>query len=132
MVRRSRLNDIIWHKEVPLKVSLFVQRLLRYRIPAKNNLFRWDILHQDTHLCMFRCGLVESAEHLFLVYPYFDSIWHLLRQWLDILGVDPLCVFITFFSSVGEWEFKISLICFTFDLVFVCLDDLKTKEEYDF
>ena len=98
----STFSDIIWHKEVPLKVSLFVRRLLSNWILTKNNLFRWGILHQNTHLCKFGCSLVESAKYLFLVCLYIGSIQHLLRQWLGISGVDPLCVSITFFSSV-KW-----------------------------
>jgi len=39
------LFDNVWHKHVPLKVSLFVWRLFRNRLPTKDNLVRHCILH---------------------------------------------------------------------------------------
>lgn len=35
----------VWHKQIPSKVSLFVWRLFRDRIPTKDNLLRRRVLH---------------------------------------------------------------------------------------
>jgi len=37
----------IWHKDVPLKVVVFVWRLFRDRLPTKDNLLRRGVIHQD-------------------------------------------------------------------------------------
>ena len=37
------LLDLVWHKQVPLKVSIFAWRLLRDRLPTKNNLVREEV-----------------------------------------------------------------------------------------
>jgi hypothetical protein len=41
------LIDNVWHKHVPLKVSLFAWSLLRDRIPIKTNLVRRRALQQN-------------------------------------------------------------------------------------
>jgi len=38
------LIDDVWHKQVPLKVSVFVWRLFRNRLPTKDNLVRQRVL----------------------------------------------------------------------------------------
>ena len=34
------MNDLVWHKQVPLKVSILAWRLLQNRLPTKLNLVR--------------------------------------------------------------------------------------------
>ncbi|GAU43501.1 hypothetical protein TSUD_92120 [Trifolium subterraneum] len=54
-------TDLIWHKQVPLKVSVAAWRLLRNRLPTKDNLVRRHIIPQGAHLCVAGCGVPETA-----------------------------------------------------------------------
>jgi hypothetical protein len=44
-------EDLMWNKHVPLRVSIFVWRLLRNRLPTKTNLVTQGILHKLTYVC---------------------------------------------------------------------------------
>ncbi|MCI49454.1 70 kDa peptidyl-prolyl isomerase, partial [Trifolium medium] len=56
-------EGLIWHSQVPLKVSIFAWRLLRDRLPTKANLVTRGILSSEAHFCVSGCGAVESAQH---------------------------------------------------------------------
>ena len=58
--------DIIWHKQVPLNVSICAWCLLQNRLPTKDNLVRRDIISLDYHHCISGCGQIESSQHLFI------------------------------------------------------------------
>jgi len=46
------ISDVVWLKHIPLKVSMFVWRLLQNRLSTKDNLIRMMVLHQeDKRLC---------------------------------------------------------------------------------
>ncbi|KAK2372183.1 hypothetical protein QL285_073347 [Trifolium repens] len=64
-------------------------RLLRNRLPTKDNLVRRHIIPPDASLCVTGCGGVETAQHLFLSYPVFAPLWGLIRFWIDISSADP-------------------------------------------
>ena len=64
-VDRSLVDDV-WHRNIPVKVSLFVWRLLRNRLPSKDNLLRQNIVHANDLAYVTGCGEVETATHLFL------------------------------------------------------------------
>jgi len=49
-------SDLIWHKQVSLKVSILAWRLLRNRLPTKDHLVTRDIISQDLQLCVTDCG----------------------------------------------------------------------------
>ncbi|GAU47555.1 hypothetical protein TSUD_284220 [Trifolium subterraneum] len=53
---------LIWHPQVPLKVSILAWRLLRDRLPIKANLIIRGILPSAAHLCVSGCGDVEMAQ----------------------------------------------------------------------
>jgi len=57
---------LLWQKYVPLKVVIFVWRLLRNRLPTKDDLLRRGVLHTDTCQCVYGCGSTETVNHLFL------------------------------------------------------------------
>jgi len=40
--------DLIWHKQVSLKVSIFAWRLLRGRLPTKSNMTTRGIISSET------------------------------------------------------------------------------------
>ena len=93
----------IWHKDVPLKVVLFVWRLLRDRLPTKDNLHRRNVLDFDAQMCVDGCGLTESSTHLFLHCSLFGSIWNHIFHWLGVVSVFPQDVtrFFKQFSLLG-------------------------------
>lgn len=78
------LVDDAWHKHAPLKVSLFVWKPLRNRLPTKNNLLRRKVLHTDDMACVGGCGLPETVEHLLLGCEIFSSVWVAVLQWLHL------------------------------------------------
>jgi hypothetical protein len=65
MVNRSLVDDI-WHRHAPSKVSLLVWRLLRNRLPTRDNLLRHGVLPSSTVSCVAGCDCTELATHLFL------------------------------------------------------------------
>ncbi|MCI43347.1 70 kDa peptidyl-prolyl isomerase, partial [Trifolium medium] len=73
-------EELIWHTQVPLKVSIFAWRLLRDRLPTKVNLVTRGIITPPDHHCVSGCGGVESTHHLFLSCSYFGSLWSLVRS----------------------------------------------------
>ncbi|XP_045830915.1 uncharacterized protein LOC123922217 [Trifolium pratense] len=75
-------SGLIWHRQVPLKVSICAWRLLRDRLPTKANLVTRGILSTEAHLCTYGCGEVESAQHLFLSCSFFGSLWSLVSSWI--------------------------------------------------
>jgi hypothetical protein len=50
-------EDLVWHKQIPLKVSILGWRLLRHRLPTKTNLVARDIISLEV---IFVC-LVAAA-----------------------------------------------------------------------
>ena len=98
-------GDLIWHKQVPLKVSIFAWQLLRDRLPTKNNLLRRGVIDAEAVMCVTGCGLEESAPHLFIHCPTFGTLWQHIRSWIGMSGVDPLTIddhFTQFTHSSGH------------------------------
>jgi hypothetical protein len=85
-------SDLVWHKQVPLKVSLVAWRLLKDRLPTKINLQRRGLLQADDITCVSGCGIEESASHLFFHCKEFGSLWHYIKSWIGVAGVDPLSI----------------------------------------
>ncbi|GAU31199.1 hypothetical protein TSUD_210560 [Trifolium subterraneum] len=97
-------EHLIWHPQVPMKVSVFVWRLLRDRLPSKSNLITRGILPPAAYYCVSRCGVAESAQHLFILCSTFGSLWTLVSSWIDISAVDPISIrdhFVQFTHSAG-------------------------------
>ena len=80
--------ELIWHKQVPLKVSILAWRLLRDRLPTKANLADRGILPTEARLCVSGCGHVEDVNHMFLLCPTFGALWPMGRAWLGVEGVN--------------------------------------------
>ncbi|GAU23941.1 hypothetical protein TSUD_181300 [Trifolium subterraneum] len=81
-------NGLIWHPQVPMKVSILAWRLLRDRLPTKANLVTRGILSPEAHFCVSGCGAVESAQHLFLSCSTFGPLWHMVSSWIGSPLVD--------------------------------------------
>ncbi|XP_024636555.1 uncharacterized protein [Medicago truncatula] len=80
--------QLVWHPQVPLKVSVFAWRLIRDRLPTKANLAIRGVVPADDIFCVSGCGHVETAAHLFLSCTTFASLWQQVRDWIGFLGVD--------------------------------------------
>jgi len=74
--------EMIWHRQVPLKVSVFAWRLLRDRLPTKSNLIHRGVISPEAGLCVSGCGTLESAQHLFLSCSTFATLWPMVRDWI--------------------------------------------------
>jgi len=75
MHNHDELIDVVWHKNVPLKVSICVWRLLRNRWPTKDNLVRRGIIPIDAQLCVSGCGNNETTDHLLIHCAIFGVLW---------------------------------------------------------
>jgi hypothetical protein len=98
-------EDLIWHKQVPLKVSILAWRLLKDRLPTRNNLQRRGILAASDITCLSGCGMEETASHIFLHCEVFGSLWQHIRSWIGISGVHPQNIsehFFQFTHSLGH------------------------------
>jgi hypothetical protein len=96
--------ELIWHNQVPFKVSIFAWRLLRDRLPTKTNLATHGILTPEARSCVARCGDIELAQHLFIYCSIFVSLWSSVRSWIGLSLVDPLHLadhFLHFTLQVG-------------------------------
>ncbi|XP_045810476.1 uncharacterized protein LOC123904919 [Trifolium pratense] len=97
-------SGLIWHRQVPLKVSIFAWRLLRDRLPTKANLVTRGILSEAAHHCVSGCGGVESAHHLFLSCSTFGALWSLVSSWIGSSLVTAQTLsdhFVQFTGSAG-------------------------------
>ena len=81
------LVDEVWHRLIPLKVSLFVWRLLHDRLPTKDNLARRGSIPATDTACSSSCGNLETSKHLFLDCATLSSLWSLVLHWLGISSV---------------------------------------------
>ena len=81
--------DVVWHKSVPLKVSICVWRLIRNKWPTKDNLWRRGVIPLDSQLCVSCCGQNETATHLIIHCPTFSSLWQLVKNLIGVFSVDP-------------------------------------------
>jgi hypothetical protein len=94
----------VWHKQIPLKVSIFVWHLLCDRLPTKSNLVAHDIIFPEDQHCVSGCGGVESVQHLFLSCSTFGSLWARVRSWIGFSTADAHILpahFVQFTYSVG-------------------------------
>ncbi|CAJ2647900.1 unnamed protein product [Trifolium pratense] len=73
-------SGLIWHRQVPLKVSICAWRLLRDRLPTKANLVTRGILSTTDHHCVSGCGEVKTAQHLLLSCSTFGALWSLVSS----------------------------------------------------
>ncbi|PNX74066.1 heat shock protein [Trifolium pratense] len=73
---------LLWHPQVPLKVSIMAWRLLRDRLPTSANLVSRGIPLAADHRCAFGCAEVETTHPLFISCSTADSLWTLVRSWI--------------------------------------------------
>jgi len=81
-------ENLLWHAQVPLKVSILAWRLLRDRLSTKGNLLGRGIITDVNSSCLAGCGQVETAQHLFLHCDISSSLWRQVQYWIGVSGVD--------------------------------------------
>jgi hypothetical protein len=112
--------DAVWHKSVPLKISICVWRVFRNRWPTKNNLWRREVIPLDSQqLCVSGCGQNETATHLIIHCSTFGSLWQLVKNWIGVFSVDPHNVmdhFHQFIYSTGGYNSRRSFL----QLIWLC------------
>ncbi|GAU34960.1 hypothetical protein TSUD_312910 [Trifolium subterraneum] len=98
-------GTLIWHKQVPLKVSICAWRFLRDRLPTRANLVSRGIISPEAPLFVSGCGGIESAQHLFFTCGTFCSLWSAVRLWIGFSSVDHQNSsghFLHFVGALGE------------------------------
>ena len=78
----------LWKLKVPSKVVVFAWRLLKDRLPTRDNLRRKQIELQD-YLCPFCRIMEESASHLFFHCSKILPLWWESLSWVNLVGVFP-------------------------------------------
>jgi hypothetical protein len=90
---------------VLLKFSILAWRLLRDRLPTKNNLVWRGILQVEAARCVAGCGFDEPTSRLFIHCDMFGSLWQHTRSWIGVSRVDPHNIhdhFIQFIHCIGH------------------------------
>jgi len=66
---------------------MFEWQLLNNKISTKDNLLHRGILHDSSNLCLRGCKSNKYVDRLFFQCDWFDKIWILILNWIDIYGV---------------------------------------------
>jgi len=72
-----------------LDTTSFVWRLLRNRLPTKDNLVQRRVVSLEDAVCVSGCGSQETATHLYLGCDIFGSLWSQVWLWLGISTASP-------------------------------------------
>jgi hypothetical protein len=119
------IEEIIWHKQVPLKVYIFVWRLLRDRLSIKTNLVTRDII---TQRLIFVCLVVEVLNQLNTYFSLVAALAPFGRQsGLGLVSrwLTRTISHITFFSSLIQKVVLDTISLFATHLTLICLSCLK-------
>jgi hypothetical protein len=85
-----RVLDMIWKNPSPSKVLAFSWRLLRNRLPTKDNLVQRGInANGGDNNCVHCQGREEGASHLFLNCDFAWRVWNDIFRWLGLVFVMP-------------------------------------------
>ena len=104
----GKIYSIIWKLKIPPRVAVFCWRLLKNRLPTKDNLLRRNITIQDQN-CPLCGNAQEDVGHLFFNCNLTKCLWCLVP-----LVSDEQCCFmfvrvhyVAFFDSI-YWDFNLS------------------------
>jgi len=79
----------LWRLKIPSRITVFGWRLLRDRLPTRQNLQRRQVQLTDT-LCPFCKNAEEDASHLFFHCSKIQPLWWETMSWLHLQGAFPL------------------------------------------
>jgi len=90
---------------VPLKVNIFVWRLLN-RILTKENLFRREVTQHNDLRCSSGCDMDKDVDHLFFQCGFCGRFWSLIYLWLSFDSVIPgtLAYHFWYFTSIASFS----------------------------
>jgi hypothetical protein len=80
---------------------ILISHVLRYNLKKKKNT---PSIQKDAQSCVSGCGVIESADHLFLHCDVFGQVWQLVHLWLGVSSVNPLTIsdhYLQFGISLG-------------------------------
>lgn len=111
-------TDLIWHKQVPLKASIFAWRLLRDQLPTRLNLRDRGIITNGEAGCLAGCDQLGTSQHLFLSCDFYGSLWHgLVCRDRTLTASQIICI------SLLIWRAVCTLaLIFAARLTTLCLD----------
>lgn len=78
----------LWKLRVPSKVAMFAWRLIKDRLPTRDNLKKKRVELQE-YLCPFCRSAEESASHLFFHCNKIIPIWWQAGSWVNLVAVYP-------------------------------------------
>ncbi|XP_040866060.1 uncharacterized protein [Glycine max] len=95
----------LWKLKVPPKVAVFAWRLLKDRLPTRDNLRRKQVeLHE--YLCPFCRTMEESACHLFFHCRKVLPVWWESLSWVNLYFVHITTSIIQSFEYQWKWILK--------------------------
>ncbi|GAA0187483.1 hypothetical protein LIER_34771 [Lithospermum erythrorhizon] len=77
----SLLHSVIWHNNVPRKMSFLVWRLMNKWLPVDETLARKGIHLASKCTC---CSHIETLEHIFFSNPIADELW---KHFAGLIGI---------------------------------------------
>jgi len=84
-VTQDEVFKAIWKLKIPSKDSIFAWRLIRDRLPTRNNLRRRGVEINDAS-CPFCRSHEEDASHLFFSCDKVLLLWWESMSWINIVG----------------------------------------------
>ncbi|XP_027120639.2 uncharacterized protein [Coffea arabica] len=113
----SFMFDRVWHSVIPIKISFFMVRLLRDRLPMASSLGRLQVYGPSKCFCCL-ASQSESLEHVFAEGELAQFLWTFFWKWrwsellrrqticdrilADVVGLFPR-KFVGEFTGVGSW-----------------------------
>ena len=90
----------LWSIKVPSKIEIFAWRLIRDRLPTRQNLQQRQVQVAKTS-CPFCRDSEENACHLFFHCSKIQPIWWEAMSWLNLKGAVPLTPKQNFTQHIG-------------------------------
>ncbi|KAH1193273.1 Histone-lysine N-methyltransferase ATX5 [Glycine max] len=98
-----KIFKTIWKLKIPPRVVIFCWRLLKNRLPTKDNLLRRNVITQEANCPL--CGCVqEDVGHLFFNCNLTKGLWWESMRWIRVVGplpITPVCHFTQFCDGFG-------------------------------
>jgi len=67
-------DALVWHKHIPLEVSIFAWRLVKNTLPTRANLVHRGILSEAGAGYLCSCGDIETTQHLFISCDFYGTL----------------------------------------------------------
>ncbi|XP_071729040.1 uncharacterized protein [Rutidosis leptorrhynchoides] len=103
-----------WNKYIPLKINIFIWRLIMDRLPSRVN-FAFKGFDIHSILCP-SCSIGgDSRDHTFITCHVARSVWRRIRIWFATVWPDSFITVEEFFewmeSSNDSWSRKVRIYC---------------------